>query len=147
MKVFLVRHGDYVHPDYDSSKPLSPKGEADVTNLGKWLKEQGHCPSKIFHSGVKRANQTADILSREMECSAPQEVENLKPNSEVNFWGDKLEEYSEDIMLVGHMPYMGDLVTYLTTGDCCCGFNTSEVICLEKKMPGHWQKLWAKCTS
>lgn len=147
MKVFLVRHGDYVHPDQDSTKPLSPKGENDVSNLGKWLSENDHRPSKIFHSGVKRANQTACILAENLDLQETIEAENLKPNSEVNFWGDKLEDYDEDIMLVGHMPYMGDLVSYLTTGECMCGFSTSEVICLEKKAPGYWKRVWSKATS
>jgi len=62
MKLYLVRHGDAVFDQVDSTRPLNEKGKADVLKVAMHLKEGVPHIESIFHSGKKRAEQTAEII-------------------------------------------------------------------------------------
>lgn len=146
MKVYLVRHGSYNNPAKDPEKHLSMVGKEDVIELGKYLYENSHIPVSIFHSGIIRAHETANLLATELKLDTPKEIENLKPSSPVQYWGDKLNDMEEDVMFVGHMPYMSILVEYLTNNEVIHSFEPPEVICLERQSKGIWKMLWSKTT-
>jgi len=55
---------------------------------------------------------------------------------------------TDDVMVVGHMPFMALLASYLVAGDAdaeVCYFETAAVACLEGPEgggPGEWELQW-----
>ncbi len=142
MKLYLVRHGEPNSPDVDPDKHLSEKGNRDAKELGRLLKERGVKPQAIFHSGIMRAMETATHIADQLDITDLTQKEMLRPNDSVKKWGDMIESYDHDLMLVGHMPYMSLMIEYLTTGDSTHIFNAPEVVCLERVEKGYWKLLW-----
>lgn len=114
MSLLLVQHGKNLPKDKDPEKGLSPEGKRDVEHVSDMLRSNGIPVSSIWHSGLKRARQTADIFAAslgngievlEKEGLAPlDDVTKLNPDPEKN------------IMIVGHLPFMERLVSFLLTG-------------------------------
>lgn len=142
MKLYLVRHGEPNSPDVDPEKHLSIRGNSDAIELGKKLKDKQVDVSTIFHSGVTRARETAEHIADELDIADISKQINLTPNDNVKYWGDLIDSYDKDLMLVGHMPYMSIMIEYLTTGDATHIFNAPEVACLERVEKGYWKLLW-----
>jgi phosphohistidine phosphatase len=62
----------------------------------------------------------------------------------VELVAEQLEEASQPIMLVGHLPFMERLAGYLLTGDAhrpVIDFTNAGIVCLEKQ-DDHWQAPW-----
>ena len=72
MKIHLIRHGrtdwnDLNHIQGKSDIPLNSTGITQAKELGNRLKQQGFKVSHIYTSFLKRAKQTADIISDILE--------------------------------------------------------------------------------
>lgn len=114
MSLLLVQHGKSNPKHLDPEKGLSPDGSKDVERSAGVLRTQGVPISEIWHSGKKRARQSADIIAsflgkdiivKEKEGLGPlDDVTNLNPDPDKN------------IMLVGHLPFMERLVSLLLAG-------------------------------
>lgn len=146
MKVYLVRHGDAVSSQSDPKRPLSEQGRADVRKVASSIKPLGISVEHIWHSGKLRAAQTAEILAdsvkMEKGCS---EHEALDPNDDVTAIADELDAYNTDLMVVGHLPFLGNLASLLVTGKQfvnIVSFDASSIVCLNRSDPGRWQIKW-----
>ena len=117
MKLYLVRHGEYVHPSIDSSCPLSNDGIANIRMLAEFLSEKDISPQQIVHSGKTRAQQSADILADHGGFAAtPELLEGLKPNDPVGAIALFLMAQQSDTMIVGHLPFLSLLTSLLLHG-------------------------------
>jgi phosphohistidine phosphatase len=146
MKIHLVRHGEAVSSEYDPQKPLSEQGLADVQKVASFIEPLGISVEHIWHSDKMRAAQTAEILaesvSAEKGCSAR---ENLGPNDDVTIIADQLEAYNTNLMIVGHLPYLGYLTSLLVAGKETANvtaFDAGSIACLNRSNPGRWQIEW-----
>ena len=101
----------------------------------------------IKHSGKKRARQTADILA---EILKPEkgimEISGLKPLDDVAVIADTLSG-QDNIMLVGHLPHLERLTSYLITGTAektIFKFQNGGIVCLDS-IPDNqsWLIKWA----
>ena len=144
MKVYLVRHAEPVRPEVDPSRPLTARGMREMGQVADGLKTRyGVSVEKILHSGKVRARQTAEIIeSRIAEPGASEEAPGLKPNDDTAPWVGALAGMERDLMLVGHMPFMGILAAGMTKGPMV-QFRTSQVICLEKDGGRGWSLAWS----
>jgi phosphohistidine phosphatase len=117
MKLYLVRHGDALAEREDASRSLSSTGHRKVERLAKWLVDANVSLSEIRHSTKNRAAQTARIIS---DALAPQpktrEVHGLAPNDDFRRVAEDVVHEDGDLMLVGHMPFMGLLGSVLLKG-------------------------------
>ena len=117
MNIYLVRHGDAVSSGVDPRRPLSEEGRADVRKIASFVKPLGLYVEHIWHSGKARAAQTAEILAGavavEKDCSSR---EGLGPNGDVSPIAHELDVYDTDLMIVGHLPFLGNLVSLMVTG-------------------------------
>jgi phosphohistidine phosphatase len=91
----------------------------------------------VVHSGYLRAAQTALILSEALGSGKMVEDSTVPmgPGDDVVKFAKALDGVEETVMAVGHMPFMADLVSYLTTGNAdadVCYFETAAVACLER---------------
>ncbi|MBN1494165.1 phosphohistidine phosphatase SixA [Candidatus Peregrinibacteria bacterium] len=118
MKLFLVRHGEYIPESVNPDKPLSDKGKSDIKQIGQQLKNNGYVVEEIFHSGKLRAKQTAEILAEYvLKTDKISQQEGLNPNDEVKPWAEKIASINHDLMIVGHLPFMQSLSGLLLEGD------------------------------
>ena len=146
MKLYLVQHGDALPKDVDPERGLSDKGKKDVTHMADLL-ARGHVQvNRIFHSGKKRAEQTALLLQN---CLAPggefAQVDGMAPLDPVNTLVTEIDAWQENTMLVGHLPFMAKIVSHLVTGNensTLVNFQPGSVVCLERNESGDWIIVW-----
>ena len=135
MSVYLVQHGKSLPKEEDLEKGLSEKGIKDVTRIAKVAKESGISVSCIKHSGKKRARQTAEIFSSALNPEGGiQEISGLNPVDEVRAFSSNLRS-KENIMYVGHLPFMERLSSYLICGDednPVFKFQNGGIVCIDK---------------
>lgn len=143
MRLYLVQHGQAMAKEENPDRPLTAKGKSDVENVASFLKNTGIKVDKITHSGKARAEQTAGILSSALNPKGGViQKEGIAPNDPIEGMCQELKETEEDIMIVGHLPYLGKLASALVTGSespCIVGFRQGGVVSLERKEDGSWQ--------
>ncbi len=139
--VFLVRHGEAKQKNEDPWCGLTNAGEAAIQKLANWLGAAGIRIHEIHHSGKRRAEQTAAILASALDPPVePRETSGLKPNDDVRPIADLINRGEHNIMIVGHLPFLGRLVGQCTTGDpeaSVVGFDTGTLVCLARS-DGRW---------
>ena len=147
MIIYLARHGDYLDGTDDFTRGLSERGRSDIAGVAREMKNKGVHVRTTLHSGKLRAQQTAEILADElMPSSVISVVEGLTPNDDpVSFELQHFPTLASRTLIVGHLPFMGLLVSHLLTGDperSPEAFEAGTVVCLEQAADGKWTKLW-----
>lgn len=138
MKVYLVRHGE---ASQEGERHLSKKGIEEVNSVGKKLLEKKIKVDEIFHSGKVRAKETCEILVDNFLKNSKVNISNdLSPNSDISIWGTTLNTMDKNFLLVGHLPFLSELVYYLSGEEI--GFQTADIVCLEKKDSSKWKFCW-----
>lgn len=109
MKIIIARHGE-AHPNspdgQDSTRSLSPKGEADVEKMARFF-QTGFKIKKIYHSPYLRTKSTAEIYARILKPELETEsIEYLLPGEDYLRICPILKDNtnSDTILLVGHSP-------------------------------------------
>jgi phosphohistidine phosphatase len=145
MKLYLVQHGEANSEQEDPDKNLSERGKEDVAKVAAKLKTDGVMVTAIFHSGKPRAEQTAQILADSLSI---QKVitrrEDIDPMDELEPVVEELKTQKNDLMLVGHMPFMSKLASQLLKGDPgakAVDFQRGGVVLLEKE-DDKWSMTW-----
>ncbi len=117
MPIYFSQHGKSASKDVDPQRGLTPAGAAEVTDVARMLSEAGVSVDVIWHSGKARASQTAEIFAASLKPD-----EGVKPRDGIGplddveaFAGDLPKDRNE--MIVGHLPFMERIVSYLITGD------------------------------
>ncbi|MBI2519696.1 MAG: histidine phosphatase family protein [Bdellovibrio sp.] len=133
MLLALVRHGKAADAQEDEKRPLSPRGLEQVSDLAKALHKQKFNFNTIFHSGLLRAEQTAQGLQAHAFPHAILVQKNtLRPENPPSEILKELLESSQSILLVGHMPFMGKLANIL--GADRCDFSTAGCLVFERNL-------------
>ena len=118
MEFYLVRHGEAVSQTINGERPLTPDGRRDVERLGHAAAKRGIQPGQIFHSGVLRAQQTAEILSESLgPVEGVRESVGLRPDDDPVIAKAELELSTVSLMLVGHLPHISRLASFLVAGN------------------------------
>jgi len=116
MALFLIQHGKSLPKDQDPEQGLSPEGVADVQRIAGVAKVYGIRPVLIVHSGKMRARQTAEIFAKYLEPPGGiSQRAGLGPLDDVATFAGTLR-LDENLMAVGHLPFMERLAAYLVTG-------------------------------
>ncbi len=147
MMLYLVQHGDALSKAEDPARPLSDKGRLAVRRMASFLASSGLSAGRVIHSGKARAMETAMILSGGIgPGGVVEEIDaGLAPNDLTDQLLLALQGWHEDVMIVGHEPFMGRLVARLVVGDEAGGivaFAPGAVVCLEKNEDGNWTLQW-----
>jgi phosphohistidine phosphatase len=136
MALFLVQHGKSLSKDQDPDQGLSQEGLADVERMAGVARGYGVRVTVIKHSGKKRARQTAEILTSALKpVKGVDEIGGLNPLDDVTAVATALETM-DDIMLVGHLPFMERLTSYLVTGvvdRLVFKFQNGGIVCLDRE--------------
>ena len=145
MAIFLVQHGRCLSKEEDPRKGLSPRGD-EQTRLIAGVAGNYEVPvKKIIHSGKKRARQTAELFREILGVDAQiEQASGISPMDDVVRFSGKIHA-DDNLMVVGHLPFMERLVGYLTAGDknCrVCKFQNSGIVCLDSEKEGDWFIKW-----
>ena len=103
--------------------------------------------SQVLHSGKTRARQTAEIMASYLNPSlGVKEIKGINPNDDVTEIPKNLNPL-KNIMLVGHLPFLEKLVSYLITGTkdkTIIKFQYGGIVCLDKDSSNQfWHVKWA----
>lgn len=136
MSIFLVQHGISLSKDKDPEKGLSHQGQKATQKIAQVAKTYNIQVSKIVHSTKKRAEQTAAIFHETLEVKTQcEQISGIQPLDDVKMFGDRID-HSSNLMVVGHLPFMERLVSYLTTGSKdfkILKFQNSGIVCLDSE--------------
>jgi phosphohistidine phosphatase len=145
MKLYLVQHGDALNKDVDPEKALSEKGHSDVVRLAAFLRGRVQV-SHVVHSGKTRARQTAELLAASVAADHPVDsITGINPNDATDVFAHQLVQRTEDILVVGHLPFMGRLVARLINGSeekIVVEYRPGSIVCLELSDAARWLIQW-----
>lgn len=135
MALYLVQHGKSMPKDIDPDQGLAEEGVVETERIANVAKDSGVKVSLIKHSGKTRARRTAEIFASALNPERDiQEVSGIKPLDDVAAYAENINP-EDDIMLVGHLPFMGRMTSYLVTGSIerpVFKFQNSGIVCLDK---------------
>lgn len=135
MNLYLVRHGDAVSAAEDPRRPLSLQGRRRVEQTACLALERKAQVARIYHSGIWRAQETAEILAEHIVPeSGVARLPGLLPEDDPVVIQAEFGDTTESIALVGHLPFLSRLAALLVNGDperpvveffpatmvCCC---------------------------
>ncbi len=143
----MVQHGKAKSKEEDPSRPLTLEGIEESTQMSELLSKIDIHISKILHSGKTRAQQTAEILALGIRPRPEFEShEGLAPLDDPQQLAKILNENSDDLMMVGHLPHLQRLASLLLTEEPeqnPVTFHNSGVVCLERNKDHSWSLRWA----
>ena len=146
MKLYLVQHGEALPKDEDPERSLSPQGQQDVQAIADMLGAAGIRVVRVWHSGKRRAEQTAAVLAR---CVCPgrriEAIDGVKPNDSTAEFCQDVDVWQEDTLIVGHLPFMSRLVSRLVSGEPereLVSYCPGSVVCLERSGEHRWRIQW-----
>jgi phosphohistidine phosphatase len=146
MRLYLAQHGLALSKEEDPERPLGENGRQQVECLAGMLGSVGVRVQRVWHSGKRRAQQTADCLARRvLPRGKIEQVAGLGPNDPVAGFIADADVWQEDILVVGHLPFMSRLVSLLVLGDEqreLVSFRPGSVVCLERIDHDRWVLTW-----
>ncbi len=147
MALYLIQHGKSLPKDQDPDQGLSAEGIAETERIANLAKDYGVSVSQIRHSVKTRARQTAEIFANALNPKRGiQEISGIKPMDDVAEFAAGIDAV-EDIMLVGHLPFMERMTAFLITGSIdrpVFKFQNSGIVCLDKDPATQaWVILWS----
>jgi phosphohistidine phosphatase len=147
MALFLVQHGKSLPENVDPQKSISEEGKKEISLIAEVARGYGVQVGDILHSGKKRAVQTAEIIASILNIKGSISTHaGLLPLSDVKTIAHFLE-VRKNLMLVGHLPMLERLLSYLITGSenySIFKFQNGGIICLEQqKQEPVWFIKWA----
>jgi phosphohistidine phosphatase len=114
--------------------------------LAQVAAERGVQVSEICHSGILRAQQTAEILARYLKPSGGvRELSGITPDDDPHIAKAALDLAAEPILLVGHLPHLSRLSGLLTAGKEV-EFSPATLVCC-KKNDARWEIEWRMAPS
>ena len=130
MELYLMRHGEATSEEEDPRRPLTDAGRAAVERIVRLAATGGLRLDLVQHSGILRAQQTAEVLARALAPGAraePREgLRPLDPVEPVARWLLDEAARAQRVALVGHLPFLDRLVSRLVADD-----EAAEVVALE----------------
>ena len=135
MAVYLVQHGKSLPKSEDPEKGLSAQGKMDTERIaGVALGYRVHV-SRMIHSGKKRARETAEILATVLSPeNGVEPCSGMNPMDDVRPFAERLR-LDQDIMLVGHLPFLERLIGLLVCGNpeqTVFKVQNSGIVCIDR---------------
>lgn len=120
-----MRHGEAVKNIHsrasvsDADRPLTLSGKNEVEEVSYFLKGLNIKFSLIISSPLKRAHQTAFIMSKNLKsANILEDWDELKPEGAKQELAEKLSKLNEDstVLLVGHEPFLSSFISEVIFG-------------------------------
>lgn len=109
-------------PEFDGARPLLPKGRKRFEAVIERMHAAGVRLDAVYHSPLTRAVQTAEYLEDlSVGDAAPRHEADFLLTSPQDFDFSRLPIEGERVALVGHEPFLSELLAFLVTGDAALG--------------------------
>lgn len=146
MELYLIQHGEAKSKQEDPERPLTAIGAENIKKTARFFKQLPKEIDLIWHSGKKRAEQTAEILEETQGTAIPVEIcEGMAPNDDISIIKEKIATAEQDaIALVGHLPHLSRLASELLTGNQemeIIRFRNAGIVCLLGEIHD-WELEW-----
>jgi phosphohistidine phosphatase len=147
MKLYLVQHGEAKTEMEDPERPLTLEGEVEVRRVARVANNLNVHPQRIYHSGKLRAKQTAEVIGEVLGIpnASVQAAQGLSPNDNIVPWTERIRKEAEDLMLVGHLPFLEKFTSHLLCGNELARlvlFRYGAIVCLDQKEDRGWALRW-----
>jgi phosphohistidine phosphatase len=124
VNIFILRHGEagarVPVASRDTERSLTETGKDEMEKIAESLLRLRVEFDKIASSPLKRAKETAEIVTKVYEKDSPklEMWDELKPEGSKQELLQKLSKLKQDsdIMLVGHEPYLSTLIGEVISG-------------------------------
>jgi phosphohistidine phosphatase len=125
MNLYLLRHGIAVDPSApgfakDAKRPLLPKGRRRLRQIARAMGALKIKFDLILSSPYARAKQTAEIVAKSLKRRKQLKFsDELTPGGNPRLLIQQLNDLHpqpENILVVGHEPYLSKLIALLTAG-------------------------------
>jgi phosphohistidine phosphatase len=146
MQLYLVRHAHAVDSQVDPLRPLSERGRQQARRMGELLRATtAFTPTWIWHSGLVRARETAEIIGA---LASPQAaiaaLPGLRGDDDPALLVEQLTTFATGTALVGHDPHLSHLASLLVCGTKTpprFNFRKGSVLALDRAN-GVWSVRW-----
>jgi phosphohistidine phosphatase len=146
MRLYLVQHAKATSKEVDPQRPLSEQGLTEIQKVVAFVKPLNLQVDHLWHSPKTRAAQTAEVLAEVVDpTNAPVTRSDLGPTDDVTAIKNELAALTEDIMIVGHLPFLSKLASLLLTGSESAdtvGFRNAGIVALSRSEEDRWQVDW-----
>lgn len=137
-----MRHGQAADKSIDPEQGLSEDGKTGIELIAKSLAKKHLHIDQIFHSTKQRARQTAIIVADIISPNVtPQTMDNLKPGDNPENIINTINNWTDDTLIVSHLPFIPSLLNLLTNQHYSITFTPGTVVCLKRSEP-QWQLEW-----
>jgi phosphohistidine phosphatase len=126
MNLYILRHGLAVErgtPGYekDRDRPLTAKGRRRLRQIAKAMRKLELSFDLVLSSPYPRSRQTADIVATTFKARKKLKLSgdlapDGNPQALIEFL-KSLQPAPENVLLVGHEPYLGRLISTLVAGN------------------------------
>lgn len=145
MNLYLVQHGEAKTKTEDPERALTQSGAVVVERMAAWAAAAAIEVDQVWHSGKRRAQQTAEILANAIAPSGGvTSVSGINPNDDVAPWSETLAKEDRSVMLVGHLPFLSRLASLLLVDDPAeeiIRFHNAGIVCLVHE-ENRWLLRW-----
>jgi len=123
MELYILRHGEagtrVSIALKDSERALTLAGRKEVVGVSKCLHDLDLKIDKIITSPLKRAHETAQIVSEELENQNLEDWNELKPEGSRSDLYKRLAKFKQDsvLLICGHEPYLSTMISELIGGN------------------------------
>lgn len=146
MKLYLIQHAKAASKEADPERPLTKEGLRDIRKIAEFIKPLNLSIDYLWHSGKKRSVQTADVLTEVVRINKERTARTgLGPNDDVTALKDELSSTGQDIMIVGHLPFLAKLASLLLAANESTDtivFKNAGIVCLNCNEENQWQLEW-----
>jgi phosphohistidine phosphatase len=126
MNLYVLRHGIATGSflpgsSLDSERALTPKGRRKLRKIAEGMRASGMSFDLILSSPYTRARETAEIVAAVFKRRGSLELlEALAPSGSMRRlieFIDSFEGPKDDILLVGHEPFLSEFISFLICGN------------------------------
>ncbi len=146
MYLYLIQHAEAKSKEKDPGRGLTESGKKTMERISDFFSRLKPEIYVIWHSGKKRAEQTAEILAASLGLKNRLITHtNLGPGDDISPVKKKIEKTKKNnIAIVGHLPYLNRLASILLSGDETMDmirFRNAGIVCLVRDDTG-WKLSW-----
>lgn len=126
MNLYVLRHGTAAErgaPEFktDADRPLTPKGRRQLRQVADAMEKMDLRIRLVLSSPFARARQTAEVIAKRLKLKKCLTFsDELTPDGDPKELVRELNELkpaSENVLLVGHEPYLSRFIAQLVSGN------------------------------
>ncbi len=144
MELYLVQHGQAVTKEQNPESPSQRRWTGGGVSDRGDSEKLGIEVTEIRHSDKLRAMQTAEEIGRALETKCHLST-GLGPKDDVQPLVSELISYRDNLMIVGHLPFVSRLALLLVCGDAnqaVVEFKMAGIVRLDRRKDGSWALIW-----